>query len=39
MFWRIQPYAGLLFIPYLIWVSIATALNWSLWQANHGLLG
>lgn len=39
VFWRIQPVAGLLFVPYLVWVSIAAALNWSLWQANPGILG
>lgn len=39
LFWRIQKFAGLLFVPYLIWVAIAAALNWSLWQANLGILG
>lgn len=26
--------AGLLFAPYLLWVTIATALNFSVWQRN-----
>lgn len=38
-FWRIRPIAGLLLVPYLLWVTFASALNWVLWQANSGLLG
>ena len=38
-FWRIRPIAGLLLVPYLLWVTFASALNWALWQANPGLLG
>ncbi len=37
-FWSIQPLAGMLFVPYLVWVTIAAALNWTLWQANPGIL-
>jgi tryptophan-rich sensory protein len=33
-FWRVVPAAGWLFLPYLIWVSYATALNFSIWQLN-----
>ncbi|MEM0948478.1 MAG: TspO/MBR family protein [Pseudomonadota bacterium] len=33
-FWRIDLLAGLLFVPYLIWVSVAGALNWSVWRLN-----
>lgn len=33
-FWQLDLIAGLLFVPYLIWVSIASALNWSVWRAN-----
>ncbi len=33
-FWRITPLAGALLIPYLLWVSFATALNLSVWQLN-----
>ena len=33
-FWRVKRSAGALFIPYLAWVSIATALNAILWQLN-----
>ena len=33
-FWRIKPLAGALLLPYLAWVSFATALNYSVWQLN-----
>jgi tryptophan-rich sensory protein len=38
-FWRGRPLAGALLIPYLLWVSFATALNFSLWQLNPEVLG
>ncbi len=38
-FWRVRPLAGLLLIPYLLWVGFAAALNYSLWQLNPQLLG
>lgn len=38
-FWRIQPMAGVLLIPYLVWVSFASALNYSVWQLNTQTLG
>ncbi|MBM0105278.1 tryptophan-rich sensory protein [Steroidobacter sp. S1-65] len=38
-FWRIRPLAGALLIPYLLWVSFAAALNYSVWQLNPQLLG
>jgi tryptophan-rich sensory protein len=38
-FWRVRPLAGALLIPYLLWVSFATALNYSVWQLNPQLLG
>ncbi len=37
-FWRIRPAAGWLLAPYAAWVSFASALTWSVWQANPGLL-
>lgn len=33
-FWRIRPGAGALLIPYLCWVSFASALNYQLWRLN-----
>ncbi|THU01064.1 tryptophan-rich sensory protein [Lampropedia puyangensis] len=38
-FWRIRPLAAALLIPYLLWVSFAIALNYSVWQLNPHLLG
>lgn len=38
-FWRISALAGALLIPYLLWVSFATALNYSVWQLNPQILG
>ena len=34
MFVKIDKIAGLLFIPYLIWVCFATALNFQIWRMN-----
>lgn len=38
-FWRISPVAGVLLVPYLLWVSFAAALNYSVWQLNPEILG
>jgi len=38
-FWRVSPLAGALLIPYLLWVSFAAALNFSVWQLNPQVLG
>ena len=37
-FWKVERLAGALLLPYLCWVSFATALNWSVWQSNPALL-
>jgi benzodiazapine receptor len=34
LFWRIDRWAGVLFVPYLLWVAFATVLNASLWLLN-----
>ena len=33
-FWRVRPLAGALLLPYLVWVSYATALTFALVQRN-----
>ena len=33
-FRRVNPTAGWLFVPYLVWVSFATCLNFTLWRLN-----
>lgn len=37
-FWRVRPLAGALLLPYLAWVTFASALTYSIWQRNPGLL-
>jgi translocator protein len=32
--WPVSLWAALLFVPYLVWVSIAAALNRSVWRRN-----
>lgn len=34
-FWRISTMAGVMFVPYLLWVSFAAALNLALWLMNR----
>ena len=35
LFWQIDLIAGLLFVPYLAWVTVAGALNLSVWRLNR----
>jgi benzodiazapine receptor len=37
-FWRVRPIAGALLLPYLAWVTLASALTYSVWKRNPGLL-
>ena len=37
-FWRVRPIAGALLIPYLAWVTLASALTYAVWQRNPALL-
>jgi tryptophan-rich sensory protein len=34
VFWRVDWRAGLLFVPYLIWVGYAATLNGAIWHLN-----
>jgi len=38
LFWRLQPLAAALLVPYLVWVTFATALTYAMWKGNPGLL-
>jgi len=33
-FWKINKVAGILLIPYLLWVSFASFLNYTIYQLN-----
>jgi benzodiazapine receptor len=35
-FWKISRWAGILFLPYLLWVLFAAILNYQIWQLNIG---
>ena len=37
-FWRVRRVAGALLIPYLAWVTLASALTYAVWQRNPTLL-
>lgn len=34
LFWNRSRIAGLLLVPYLLWISYASALNFAIWQLN-----
>jgi tryptophan-rich sensory protein len=37
-FWRLHRLAAFMLLPYLAWVSFASALTYSLWQLNAAVL-
>ena len=39
LFFQIVPWAGLLVLPYLLWVSIAIFLNYTVWRLNPEVSG
>lgn len=36
-FWKVRSLAGALLVPYLLWVTFASVLTYSLWQRNPSL--
>ncbi len=34
IFWCVDPRAGIMLIPYLLWVSFASLLNYKIWRLN-----
>lgn len=32
--WRVDFWAGVALLPYLAWITLATALNWRIWRDN-----
>lgn len=34
LFWRVSKLASLLLVPYLVWVTFATVLNYCIWNLN-----
>ena len=35
-FWHVRRVAGLLLVPYALWVAFATVLNFTIWRLNAG---
>lgn len=35
-FWQVSGPAAMLLMPYILWVTIATALNFGIWQLQSG---
>jgi benzodiazapine receptor len=33
-FWRLNPVSGYLMVPYILWVSFASVLNFAIWRLN-----
>ncbi len=35
LFWKLSPVAALLLVPYLLWTSFASVLNFQFWRINR----
>jgi tryptophan-rich sensory protein len=35
VFYPLSPLAAMLLLPYLLWVSYASYLNWGIWRLNR----
>jgi tryptophan-rich sensory protein len=33
-FWNVRRVAGVLLVPYALWVAFATVLNFTIWRLN-----
>jgi len=33
-FWKLNPIGGILLVPYLLWVTFASVLNFTIWRLN-----
>ena len=33
-FWRLNPISGIVLVPYLLWVTFASVLNFTIWRLN-----
>lgn len=38
-FWKVDPFAGKLMLPYLAFTGYANALNWWFWKNNPDVSG
>jgi benzodiazapine receptor len=36
LFWNVRRLAGLLMVPYVLWVAFAAILNYTIWRLNIG---
>lgn len=35
-FWRLDAWAGIMLLPYAVWLCLAAPLNWRVWRDNPG---
>jgi len=37
-FWRLNPVAAVILVPYILWVGFAFVLTWAIWRGNPSVL-